>query len=123
MDHAENPVGDRVVGIEFDSLLELCEGFVVAAGGVVGPADGDVDDEREGIERLAVFHLGDGFCVAAHGHHGLGVPVIGRGIGGIEFEAALEFFLSLWPLPVVKPEHCREGSVSFAEIRIELESR
>ena len=95
MDQAENPVGDGVIGIEFDGLLELCEGFVVAAGGVVGPADGDVDDERERIERLAVFHLGDGFCVAAHGHRVFGVPVIGGGVGGIEFEAALEFFLQL----------------------------
>ena len=55
MDQAENPVGDGIVGIEFDGLLELCESFVVAACGEVGPADGDVDDERRGSSAWLSF--------------------------------------------------------------------
>ena len=50
---------------------------------------------ERGSSAWLFFHFRDGFCVAAHGHDGLGVPVIGGGVGGIEFEAALEFFLSL----------------------------
>ncbi len=76
-----------------------------------------------GSSSWLFFILAIASDVAAHGHHILGMPMIGGWIGGIEFEAAFEFFLSLLPLPIVKPQRGCQRRVGFAEIRVELQGR
>src|SRR5260221_14730628 len=47
----------------------------------------------------------------------------GGWMGVVERDAALEFGLRLWPLPIVEPQHGGHRRVSFAEIGGEAEGR
>ncbi len=109
-------------GIDGDGAGEVVARLVVAARVVVDPADGAPDGDRGGIELERGVALDQRLVESPVRRQPEGVPLVRRGVGGIQLDGPLKFSPGGFPVPIVDEQAPGERGVGLGEGVVELES-
>src|ERR1044072_9037979 len=93
--------------IERDRLLTLLDCVVVAMRKVIDQSEMRIDDERSFVELLSSTSLCYCFIEPALCGQKVCIPLMSRVVSVIQVDSLVEFFFSLFPVPVAA-----KGSVS-----------
>ena len=99
---AEIPVSRREGWIHIQRLAERVSRLRVAAQQIQAMDSSGIDDEREGVERQSAHVFGERLLAAAFRAQHLRIPLVSRGIAGVQLDGPPKFFFRGLPIVFVE---------------------
>src|SRR2546429_3432623 len=108
-------MGWRKMRIHFQSFTQLFQRLVNPARHEQPASEGIVDRQGQRVKVPGTLGLGDPLLKSPYIHQITAVPVVSRGLTGVEFQSALVFPLGRCPIPLMSLDDECERCVRFGE--------